>query len=340
MTQTKRTAKTAKKMIQLSLRIALISMVMCFASCKSSSSENSEDPIGDNLSITPDNIKKVYDEFELDTATANKKYELQDIFVYVTLNPDDPYLYEIRKPLTFEYSTNEKYLNMPFIETEPNLRVVADVKLFSDNPDSLQGYIQMTKGFDSWYGLPKEDFLNYYFIYDKKKDCILTMEHAQLVATWISLYNSKNTTAAMFEDLEMYKFSESREILDAIKNGDLYYYEEKSNSSTKVDMGGYGDLIMPESPAQSKAKSAGEPYLLPCMHLFKGKVARPIKLKESRIGNFYDFKILSTEYVKTVWNIDKKIFNKQVVYGKPAHLLSNQNASVDTVNTTQDSIQN
>lgn len=319
-----------------SLLLALIYL----SACKQNQSDPINDIIGDNLSITPDNIRKVYDEFELDTATANKKYELQDIFVYVTLNPDDPYLYEIRIPLTFEYSSNEKYLNMPFIETEPKLRVGADVKLFSDNPDSLQGYIQMTKGFDSWYDLPKDDFLNYYIIYDKKKDCILTREHAQMVATWISLFNSKNTTAAMFEDLEMYKFSESKKILESIKNGDLYYYEEKSNSSTKVDMGGLGELIMPESPAQSKAKSAGEPYLLPCMYLIKGKVARPIKLKESRIGNYYDFKILSAEYVKTVWNIDKKIFNKQVVYGKPAHLLSNENAPVDSVNTTQDSIQN
>ena len=132
-------------------------------------------------------------DFKIDFPKTWEQYGGKEITVVVTLNPDDPYLNEIRTCKTFNYSDKKGYKGLPIIETDPGLRISTDLKLFQDNPDSLQGYIQMVNG--KTQGYLDELYTGdnkFYLIYDKKHNSILTLDFSELISLYVRMINNPN----------------------------------------------------------------------------------------------------------------------------------------------------
>lgn len=249
---------------------------------KSSNDKSINDIIGNHLSITPDNIEKVYKEFEVDYYTASQKYEKQEIYSIVTINCLSGMME------SFKYK-KQPINGFQVIETNPMVTVSPDMKI----PDSLPHDFQLLSS-----GLGNDNML--YVVYDKKQDRILSPVEVEDVLNIKELMTSKDTSSYFLNvrrdklnNIEYEMSLGQPKMLQDLKNGDLYYIGIQGRENDPQN----GD------------------YLISCKILIKGTVSIPIQKRTTMMGNIYDFKLINSELVKTEWLIDKKTtFTKQIVY--------------------------
>jgi hypothetical protein len=302
------------------LGITLISVVLLLSGCGNkndkSSDEQNKEPLEnfleDKISITPDNIDEITREFEIDFYPTAKKFENQEVYFIVSI-PSNSDASAIREARIFTYQNKEGFLKMPSIHELNKLYVFFDWKNLKPIPENLQGTVKLVKGTQEigYEDIPEADFNNYYLIYDKKKDYILSEAESRGVSIYLAVTNSKNFQQTHLDKLmEEDSFRWPKDILNSLKNGDLYYYDAGKG---RPKSSGSSDIF---SPAQVATSYEYEPTLLPCQHLVKGTVSFPIDIKKNRLGNyFYTVNVKNAEIVKSECFINKsEIFSKQVVW--------------------------
>ena len=287
-----------------------------FTSCGSKTTSNEENNSG--LSITPDNIDQIKNDFTVDYQKGIEKYGGKEVTVVITINPVDPYTNGLRDGLTFNYQNKTGYKGLPIINTEPGLRISTDLKQVKENNDSLQGYLQLTSGRTQGFlhDLYPEDN-KYYLVYDKKHNIILTHSTSELVSLYIRLQNHPEPNSEDINNVLNIIGNTNQELLKNLKEGNLYYYSDKyGDVETTVLGNGLPDVKRYTSPTQTITKGSSEPYLIPCKYTIKGTVSKDIKVPTSNSGvTMIDLNLVNTQLLKVEWLVDRNtFFSKQVVY--------------------------
>lgn len=254
----------------------------------------------ENLSITPENLVEVENEFRIDYYGAAEKYARKEIEVVTTCLGVDmtgtifPYEDLDGNFSLFEYLKNNKYTKaMPVsVQKDRYLRLSTDLQ-----PAKWQPLVFLTNGHTLGFENPLFEGDNqYYIIYDKKHDQIVfDTELARKIALYIRA--NKATTENRAETSEYVNRYMKNNLLDHIYEdliaGNFYYYSEpidyKRTTTTK-----FGDG--PDNLA-----------LIPCTYTIKGTVSNQI------MDNY--LRMVNCKLVKTNWLIDKeKFFSKQILF--------------------------
>lgn len=252
------------------------------------------------LSITPENLVEVENEFKIDLYAAAEKYAGKQITVEALCTGVDmtttiiPYS-DLEGYFTFfEYlKTNTYTKSMPAAVAKlRSLGLMTDLP-----PQKWQPNINFTDGRTLGYDLPlfEGDENEFYLIYDKKNDQIVfDNEIAQIIALYVRAHRatteSRQETIAHVDQYVKNKLLDN--VYENLMAGNFYYYSENLDYKWTVDNSATG----PESIT-----------LIPCKYTITGTVSKDILDK-----NIY---LVNSKIVKTDWLIDKKkFFNKQILF--------------------------
>lgn len=287
------------------LQIALISLVAFTVGCGSKESQTDQqtktaEATEEKLSITPENLVQVENEFKIDYFAAAEKYAGKKVQVVATCTGVNmtttiiPHADLEGYFVFFEYLKKDTFTKaMPAaIAKTRSLTLTTDLV-----PTKWQPIIHLSDGRTLGYDnlLFKEDN-EYYLIYDKKNDQIVFDEE---VAETISLYirAHRATTENRAETIAHIDGYVKDKLFDNVyadlMAGNFYYYSEE------IDWKGTAENGFMNGPKTIS--------LVPCIYVIEGTVSKDI------LDN--NINLVNSKIVKTDWLIDKsKFFKNQILY--------------------------